>query len=461
MIRNERQYRVTLAQRARLASQLELSTSDDVPEWVANASRAAVESQIFELDSELAEYAALRDGTSLAPTAVQNLNELPRALIRARIAANMTQHDLAERLNLKEQQIQKYEATDYTGARVARLQEVMTALGVTFRGEVTLPTQASESAALRKRLQAIGLSNPMLARRFFGGNSHGGSTDALGAAARAARIFDFDEAADEPATHRRHSRRVAAFRAPASANRESVGGYARYAEYLAGLLVSACVRPYQPLPSFNELREELGDDLRTVPLQGLLKTCWGHGIPVLPLADEGTFYGACWWFDGRPAIALKHGVHSPDRWAFLLAHEMDHARSESDVDVLEADLPVREWREQPNEQAADASASNLLLAGRAEAMVRVAVEAAGNDVAKLKSVVPAVAEAGQVSLGVFADYVATRVGSPTINWWPTANNLHPKDDDAWRITRNELFNYLDLLRLDALDREILIDGIGL
>ena len=460
MIRNERQYRVTQAQRARLASQLEVPASDDVPEWVATAGRAALESQIFELDVELAEYAGLRDGTSLAPTAVQDLSELPRALVRARIAAHLTQRDLAKRLNLKEQQIQKYEATDYAGASVTRLQDVMAALDVTFRGEVTLPTQAGESAALRKRLQGLGLSSPMLTRRFFGGNNRGSSAEVLGAAARASRIFELDEDVDESVTHRRPSR-VAAFRAPASANRESVGGYARYAEYLASLLVSSCARPYRPLPSNDVLREEIGDDLRTAPLQSLLTTCWEHGIPVLPLADEGTFYGACWWFDGRPAIALKHGVHSPDRWAFLLAHEMDHARSESGVDVLEADLPVREWREQPSERAADAAASSLLLAGRAEAMVQVAVEAADNDVAKLKSVVPAVAEAGRVPLGVFADYVATRVGSPTVNWWPTANNLHPKDQDAWRVTRNELFKHLDLLRLDALDREILIDGIGL
>ena len=49
-----------------------------------------------------------------------------------------------------------------------------------------------------------------------------------------------------------------------------------------------------------------------------MRTCWQHGVPVLPLADPGAFYGACWHIDGRPVIALKHGMRSPDRWAFLL-----------------------------------------------------------------------------------------------------------------------------------------------
>jgi transcriptional regulator with XRE-family HTH domain len=458
MIRNERQYRVTLAQRGRLTAQLELPSPDDVPAWVSEASRAAVESQILELDNELAEYTALREGTSPFAGEVGELNELPRALIRARIAAKLTQRELAERLHLKEQQIQKYEATDYAGASVTRLQEVMTALGVTFRGELLLPLSAGAGAELRRNLQERGMSSSMLSRRFFAGSGQAASTAALSAAARAARIFQPDDV--QAVSKRRHPSRAAAFRAPANANLQRISGYSQYAEYLAGLLVRACVQPYRPLPAVTQLRETLGDQLRVAPLQSLLSVCWAHGIPVLPLADAGSFHGACWWIDGRPAIALKHGVRSPDRWAFLLGHEMEHARAEPEVNILEEDLPVRAWREQPAERAADSSASSLLLGEQGEAMAQVAVETAHNEVDKLKAVVPAVAAAGNVSLGVFADYVATRVNSSSINWWPTANSLHPKDVDAWRVTRNALFGNLDLLRLDELDREILMDGIS-
>ena len=56
--------------------------------------------------------------------------ELPTVLIKARIAQGLSQKDLAERLGLQEQQIQRYEATDYASASLTRIREVVSALGV-------------------------------------------------------------------------------------------------------------------------------------------------------------------------------------------------------------------------------------------------------------------------------------------------------------------------------------------
>lgn len=459
MIRNERQYRVTLAQRERLVNGLDAQPQADAPDWVKEAGRQAVASQILELDNELAEYAALRDSESQSATEVADISDLPRALIRARIAAHMTQRELADRLGLKEQQVQKYEATEYAGASVTRLQAIMLALGVSFRGEMTLPPEAGQAAKLRKQLRDRGLPNNMLSRRFFPAGAQAGTSDLLSASAKAARVFRIGQSGEDETQESLAS--AASFRAPVTANRDQISGYATYAEYLARLLVRSITSPYTPLPSLETLREQLASDLAEHPLQALLRTCWTHGIPVLPLSDPGMFHGACWWIDGRPAIALKHGMRSPDRWAFLLAHEMEHARSEPGVSVLEEDLPVREWREKPEERAADQQASALLMGGRAEAIAQVAVDTAHNEVARLKQVVPAVAAAGEVSVGILADYLAARLTSSGINWWPTANTLHPKDRDAWRSARNMLFSYVDFLKLDDLDREILIDGIGL
>lgn len=460
MIRNERQYRVTQSQRAKLALELQRTPGSDVPDWVAKASRDAMASQVVEMDEALADYDALRLGAASSTTEVNDLADLPRALIRARIAGKLTQRDLAERLGLREQQIQRYEATDYAGASISRLVEVMAALGVTFGGELTLPAEAGSASTLRRTLIELGISGKTVSRRFFGANA--GAPAAAGwmnAAARAARIF---QASMEDLM----SGNVAAvanqgsFRASTAVNRETVNGYARYAEYLAQRLALACTVEYRPLPDASQLRVELGDELVQHPLQALVRTCWQHGVPVLPLTDTGTFYGACWQFEGRPIIALKHGMRSPDRWAFLLAHEMEHARNPDDEPVLEEDLNVREWRARPTEQAADVYAARLLLGEMAEAMVRVAVDRAGGDVARLKSVVPDIAVAGGVSVGLLADHVAFRVASSNVNWWATANRLHLTDQDAWRITRSALFDYIDFSRLDILDRDILIDGIG-
>ena len=51
------------------------------------------------------------------------LHEFRSALTGARIKAGLSQKQLAEKLGLKEQQIQRYEATDYESASLRRVSE--------------------------------------------------------------------------------------------------------------------------------------------------------------------------------------------------------------------------------------------------------------------------------------------------------------------------------------------------
>jgi HTH-type transcriptional regulator / antitoxin HipB len=46
----------------------------------------------------------------------------------ARIAARLTQRELAERLGVPEQQVQRWEANSYAGVAIERLQEIADAL---------------------------------------------------------------------------------------------------------------------------------------------------------------------------------------------------------------------------------------------------------------------------------------------------------------------------------------------
>ncbi len=60
------------------------------------------------------------------------------ALIKARIVRNLTQKELAETLSLAEQQIQRYEATQYRGVSAERLQQVADALKLSVHEVFTL-----------------------------------------------------------------------------------------------------------------------------------------------------------------------------------------------------------------------------------------------------------------------------------------------------------------------------------
>ena len=133
MIKNERQYRITKAQAETFADALAGRSKRPAKDpLLVRLETDALRSQLSDLREELKEYEALRSGRPRV-IAADTLTELPSALVKARIAAGLSQRQLAERLGLKEQQIQRYEATGYRSASLARLQRIVTALGIDVR----------------------------------------------------------------------------------------------------------------------------------------------------------------------------------------------------------------------------------------------------------------------------------------------------------------------------------------
>ena len=132
MIKNERQYRITKAQAARFMQTLEnlrqrSDSSTGVHPRIARAQEEAVKSQLEDLERELREYEELRAG-GFRLDKLEVVEELAALMVMARIAQGLTQKELAERAGLKEQQIQRYEATDYASASLTRIKEVVSAL---------------------------------------------------------------------------------------------------------------------------------------------------------------------------------------------------------------------------------------------------------------------------------------------------------------------------------------------
>ncbi|MCY3994423.1 MAG: helix-turn-helix transcriptional regulator [Caldilineaceae bacterium] len=95
----------------------------------ANRFSEALQSQLSDLEAEIQEYEALKAG-DFAFGQLKEVAKLPRQLIRARIARGLSQRELADRLGLKEQQVQRYEASDYASASFGRIRDVVSALGM-------------------------------------------------------------------------------------------------------------------------------------------------------------------------------------------------------------------------------------------------------------------------------------------------------------------------------------------
>lgn len=134
MITNERQYKITKQQLLKLKLTLKDFDSQEVERQVGSnilvtAELNALNSEIKILSSQLKEYELLRSG-KITQFQASNLRELPTILIRARIAQGLTQRELAERVDLKEQQIQRYESEEYAKANLQRLQVIAEGLNL-------------------------------------------------------------------------------------------------------------------------------------------------------------------------------------------------------------------------------------------------------------------------------------------------------------------------------------------
>jgi DNA-binding XRE family transcriptional regulator len=145
MIANEREYRITKAELARfeagLVSNDARELGPDVDPRMRQVMHDAIASEIEVLRRQIDHYEQLRDGR-ITGREITSLLDLPTALIEARIAARLTQRQLAERIGVAEQQIQRWEANGYSGVNLDRLQSIADALGVQIHETITYSSAA-------------------------------------------------------------------------------------------------------------------------------------------------------------------------------------------------------------------------------------------------------------------------------------------------------------------------------
>ena len=137
MITNERQYQITQAQAAKFREALASTPAEGLHPKALKAMKDGARSQLAELEEQLVEYHALRAGT-IQSLRVNSITGIGEALVKARIIRNLTHKALAERMDLAEQQIQRYEATYYAGVSIERLQAVANALNLRVNEEFIL-----------------------------------------------------------------------------------------------------------------------------------------------------------------------------------------------------------------------------------------------------------------------------------------------------------------------------------
>jgi HTH-type transcriptional regulator/antitoxin HigA len=84
---------------------------------------------VEQLETELREYDDLKRGALNLPD-VERLDQVAPCITRIRIAKGLSQTELARRLGVSKQVISRYEESDYQAVSIARLQEILDAVGI-------------------------------------------------------------------------------------------------------------------------------------------------------------------------------------------------------------------------------------------------------------------------------------------------------------------------------------------
>ena len=122
MIENQRQYNLTKANLERFKITLSNILQQDTSKLEVQVQRDAVQSEIEVLTEQLTAFENLQNGQTQVE--LGSLEGIAEKLIQARVARGFTQAELAAKLKMKPQQIQRYEASKYANASLSRVLEV-------------------------------------------------------------------------------------------------------------------------------------------------------------------------------------------------------------------------------------------------------------------------------------------------------------------------------------------------
>jgi len=463
MITNARELQITRAQLTRLRATLEQGRTgkpaSGVDPRVYAAELCALEAEALRLEGEIAAYEELIAGRSLRVES--DLAELPDALIKARIANRWNQKQLADKLGVHEQQVQRYEATRYKGASFERLLEIANVLGVRVRQSVVFTHPAFEKAVAH--LKEAGFEESFLEDRILATSDEAeASTSSL---ENVLRVFGWSIEAlgnNNPIRVPAEAMGGARFRLPKGRNQLRVEAYAAYAYRLAQGTASAAVHlPMKELPAdAATMRKKLG----VAPtLKTFVDWAWDCGVPVLFLSDPGAFNGAFWRINGRNVIVLKQTTTALDRILHDALHELFHASLEPEKKDR-AVVETGDYFSSDSDEEVQAAefASDVLLDGRAHALAEEAAKRARYQGPALKASVEAVAARHQVPVGALANHLAwilSKQDPPFTAFWGAATNLQRDASEDLEYARDKALEMLSPSNTSSFDEQLLFRAL--
>lgn len=122
-------------QESRLASYRQELERDGLPAEDVERALEPIRTFALRLHESIEEYERIRRGEL---PLILSLDALGAALVAARVAAGVTQRELAARLGVHESQVSRDEKNDYQGVTIERASKVLATIGLRFHGTLSL-----------------------------------------------------------------------------------------------------------------------------------------------------------------------------------------------------------------------------------------------------------------------------------------------------------------------------------
>ncbi len=479
MVKNERQYKITKAQVAKLARALseveKAGEFEGIHPRLIEAQKTALRSQIKDLEVEIEDYESLLAG-EFDPRELHSVASLPLTLIKARIAKGISQRELAERLGLKQQQIQRYEATDYASASLTRIGEIVDSLGYAEATDEMPKDQNMSVSDILDRVARVGMRKDVAQRRlipFWMTGSEIAEKESTGSglvratASVVQRVFGWrmDEIIDVEPLNPEPALETMRFKVFKGRLLEGMSAYVVYVHYLSLLVSQISLKlSMDPIPTDPmELHKAITVAYGSLTLESLVNYCWDLGVPVVGIDDPGGFAGACFREQGRNVIVVKQRTSSQSRWMSDILHELWHAAQEPGRPyrtVIEDDEMSPERLSDEEETTASQFAGAVLLGGRMQELADISLSEAQNDLRFLKRAVKKVSASQNVPVDALANYIAFRLSLSGENWWGAATNLQPKGEKPHAVVKDIFLKRAEFAGLAETDRNLLLEAIS-
>jgi HTH-type transcriptional regulator/antitoxin HigA len=325
IILNQREYRLAKARLPQLQAALSPESvienlTSALSAEVTNARQHAIRAEIARLSQELANYEKLHaSGAVPNDLSTDDLGLLP---IIGRIARGMSQRELADLLDVSEQQIQRYESDRYSSISLSRFMKVLDILGIDTRAKLRTSWrsvgQAKQSASVPEFQIDSTILSELRKKDWVSlprGISREDATKIL-----STYVQEASELTRDRALHRRHSRGEHPL--------DDAGLAIWQARAMRQALIQRpSVKAKFNLLSTNWVEKLAGLSTRTdgpVRAVGFLRE---HGIllVIVPHLPHTRLDGAAMMMaDGTPIIALTLRYDRIDSFWFTLFHEIGH-----------------------------------------------------------------------------------------------------------------------------------------